>query len=79
MWFTSDNAGPAAPEIMAAMMKANEIYSQSYGADPIMDRVRDRIRDIFEAPDAAVYLVTTGTAANSLALASMVQPWETIY
>ena len=79
MWFTSDNAGPAAPEIMAAMMKANEIYSQSYGADPIMDRVRDNIRDIFEAPDAAVYLVSTGTAANSLALASMVQPWQTIY
>lgn len=79
MWFTSDNAGPAAPEIMEAMMQANTIYSQSYGADPIMDRVRDKIRDIFEAPDAAVYLVSTGTAANSLALASMVQPWQTIY
>ena len=79
MWFTSDNAGPAAPEIMSAMMEANTIYSQSYGADPIMDRVRAKIRDIFEAPDAAVYLVSTGTAANSLALASMVQPWQTIY
>lgn len=79
MWFTSDNAGPAAPEIMDAMMQANTIYSQSYGADPIMDRVRDKIREIFEAPDAAVYLVSTGTAANSLALATMVQPWQTIY
>ena len=79
MWFTSDNAGPAAPEIMEAISQANTIYSQSYGADPIMDRVRDKIRDIFEAPEAAVYLVSTGTAANSLALASMVQPWQTIY
>ncbi|MGE4612437.1 MAG: low specificity L-threonine aldolase [Paracoccaceae bacterium] len=79
MWFTSDNAGPAAPEIMGAMTQANTIYSQSYGCDPIMDRVRDKIRDIFEAPGAAVYLVSTGTAANSLALASMVQPWQTIY
>ncbi len=79
MWFTSDNTAPVAPEIMAAMMEANEIYSQSYGADPIMDRVRDKIRDIFEAPEAAVYLVSTGTAANSLALSSMVQPWQTIY
>ena len=79
MWFTSDNAGPAAPEIMDAILQANTIYSQSYGSDPIMGRVRDKIRDLFEAPDAAVYLVSTGTAANSLALASMVQPWETIY
>lgn len=79
MWFTSDNAGPAAPEVMAAMMQANEIYSQSYGADPIMDRVRAKIRDIFEAPEAAVYLVSTGTVANSLALATLCQPWETIY
>jgi threonine aldolase len=79
MWFTSDNAGPAAPEIMTAISQANTIYSQSYGADPIMDRVRDKIRDLFEAPDAAVYLVSTGTAANSLALASMVQPWQMIY
>jgi len=79
MWFTSDNAGPAAPEVMAAMMQANEIYSQSYGADPIMDRVRAKIREIFEAPEAAVYLVSTGTVANSLALATLCQPWETIY
>ena len=79
MWFTSDNAGPVAPEIFEAMSRANDIYSSSYGADPIMDRVRDRIREIFEAPDAAVYLVATGTAANSLALASMVQPWQTVY
>ena len=79
MWFTSDNAGPVAPEVFEAMSRANEIYSSSYGADPIMDRVRDRIREVFEAPDAAVYLVATGTAANSLALASMVQPWQTVY
>lgn len=79
MWFSSDNAGPAAPEIMDALVKANGMYSAAYGADPIMDRVRDRIREIFEAPEAAVYLVATGTAANSLALACLVEPWQTVY
>jgi len=79
MWFTSDNAGPAAPQVLDALGKANEFYSGSYGDDPIMDRVRDRIREIFEAPEAAVYLVGTGTAANSLALACLVEPWQTIY
>ncbi|MEE9452930.1 MAG: beta-eliminating lyase-related protein [Paracoccaceae bacterium] len=79
MWFTSDNAGPVAPEIMTALLKANDIYSSSYGADPIMDGVRDRIRNIFEAPEAAVYLVSTGTAANALALACLCQPWQTVF
>ncbi len=79
MWFTSDNAGPAAPQVVEAIAKANEFYSGSYGADPVMDRVRDRIREIFEAPEAAVYLVATGTAANSLALACLVEPWQTVY
>jgi threonine aldolase len=42
-----------------------------------MDRVRTMIRDLFEAPEAAVYL-HTGTA-NSIALATLTQPWETIF
>lgn len=79
MFFASDNGGPAAPEVIAAITRANEGVAMPYGNDPIMDNVRARIREIFEAPEAAVYLVATGTAANSLALASMVQPWETIY
>lgn len=79
MWFTSDNAGPAAPEVMEALLHANDIYSQSYGNDEIMESVRETIRKVFEAPDAAVYLVGTGTTANALALACYCQPWQTIY
>ncbi len=79
MFFTSDNGGPAAPEVLAAVTRAFEGTALPYGNDPGMDSVRQKIRDIFEAPEAAVYLVATGTAANSLALASMVQPWQTIF
>ena len=79
MWFTSDNAGPAAPEIMAAVTRANADYASSYGDDQIMDQVRDQIRKTFEAPEAAVYLVATGTAANVLGLACLCPPWGTIY
>jgi threonine aldolase len=79
MWFTSDNASGAAPQIMAALARANEGYARSYGADPIMDRVRGRIRTLFEAPEAAVYLVATGTAANALALALYSAPWTAIF
>lgn len=79
MFFSSDNAAPAAPEVMAAMAVANEGYAKSYGADDIMDRVRAKVRSIFEAPEAAVYLVSTGTTANALALSVLAQPWEAIF
>jgi threonine aldolase len=79
MIFTSDNAAPAAPEVLAAMLAANEGHAASYGNDDIMARVTARIREIFEAPEAAVYLVPTGTAANALALATICPPWATVY
>ena len=79
MFFASDNAGPAHPKVMEALVAANNGYAMGYGADPIMDQVRTQIREIFEAPEAAVYLIINGTAANSVLLASMTQPWQTIF
>jgi threonine aldolase len=79
MFFTSDNASGAAPEIMAALTRANDGFARSYGADDIMSRVIKRVRHVFEHPDAAVYLVSTGTAANSLALALYAQPWTAVF
>ena len=79
MFFTSDNASGAAPEILAAIARANDGFARSYGADDIMARVTKRVRDVFKHPEAAVYLVATGTAANSLALALYAQPWSAVY
>ncbi|WP_333714670.1 threonine aldolase family protein [Yoonia sp.] len=79
MFFASDNAGPAHPKVMEALVKANAGYAMGYGAEPIMDEVRASIREIFEAPDAAVYLVINGTSANSILLGTMSQPWQTIF
>jgi threonine aldolase len=79
MFFASDNAGPAHPKVMEALVAANNGYAMGYGADPIMEQVRGQIRDIFEAPNAAVYLIINGTAANSVLLATMSQPWQTIF
>jgi threonine aldolase len=44
-----------------------------------MGRVTARLREIFEAPEAAVHLVATGTAANALALACVAPPWGAIF
>ncbi|MDQ7081549.1 MAG: beta-eliminating lyase-related protein [Paracoccaceae bacterium] len=79
MFFASDNAGPVHPRVMESLIAANQGHAAPYGDDEITTRVRDRIREIFEAPEAAVYLVGTGTAANSLALALLAKPWEAIF
>ncbi|MDJ0627960.1 MAG: low specificity L-threonine aldolase [Rhodobacter sp.] len=79
MNFASDNASPAHPKVMDALQKANEGFAPSYGADPIMGEVRDCIREIFEAPEAAVYLVSTGSTANALSLATFCPPWGAVY
>ena len=79
MFFTSDNASGAAPEIMAALARANQGFARSYGADVIMARVTQHVRDVFDHPEAAVHLVATGTAANSLALALYAQPWTAVF
>lgn len=79
MFFASDNAGPAHPQVMQALLDVNQGYANPYGVEPLMDVVRDQVRDLFEAPEAAVYLVATGTAANCLALATLTQPWDTVF
>lgn len=79
MFFASDNTSGAPPEIMAALLKANEGYDRSYGGDRIMAEVTARIREIFEAPEAAVHLVATGTVANALAIATLTPPWGAVF
>lgn len=79
MFFTSDNASGAAPEIIAAIARANDGFARSYGADPLMAHVTQKLRDTFEAPEAAVHLVATGTVANALALAIHCQPWAAVF
>lgn len=79
MFFASDNSGPVHPVVMAALNAANTGHALPYGDDELMDEVRHRLRNLFEAPEAAVYLVATGTAANALALATLCQPWQTVF
>ncbi|MDZ4095306.1 MAG: beta-eliminating lyase-related protein, partial [Paracoccaceae bacterium] len=78
MFFASDNGAPVPPQIMAALQAANVGYARSYGADDAMTGLRARIRTLFEAPQAEVHLVTTGTAANALSLALFTPPWGAV-
>ncbi len=79
MFFTSDNAAGVHPDILASVARAAAGPAMGYGRDPLTARVEDRIREVFEAPQARAYLVATGTAANGLALACLCPPWATVY
>ena len=79
MNFASDNAGPVHPRVISAIIDANEGHAMAYGADRWTEGAVARIRDLFEAPEASVHLVATGTAANSLALAALAKPWDAIF
>ncbi|MBE2275850.1 MAG: low specificity L-threonine aldolase [Rhodobacteraceae bacterium] len=79
MQFASDNTSGMAPEILAALAAANGGHAPSYGAEDGMLRTTALLREIFEAPEAAVCLVATGTAANALSLAVLCPPWSTVF
>ena len=79
MFFASDNGSGVPQEVLDALSRAAGGFALGYGADAEMAEVTARLRALFEAPEAAVYLVATGTAANSLALATYTQPWQRIY
>lgn len=79
MNFASDNCGPAHPQVIEALTRANTGFARSYGSDDLTAQASARLRDLFEAPQADIHLVATGTAANALALATLAQPWQAIY
>lgn len=74
----SDNAAGAAPEIVAALVEANVGSALAYGGDACTARLTDRVREVFDNPDAAVFPVASGTAANSLALSALTPPWGAV-
>ena len=76
--FRSDNTLGCSPEILEALSKASHGSASAYGFDPITERLRERVRAIFET-DCEILPVSTGTAANSLAIAAMTPTWGGIF
>ncbi len=78
MNFCSDNTAGVHPKILAALATANAGNAMPYGNDDITARVEARLAEIFER-ECTVALVATGTAANALALATLVPAWGVVY
>ena len=76
--YRSDNSGRAAPQILEALLEANEGTTAGYGADPWTARLQERFSEVFEHP-VRVFPVATGTAANALSLAALGPSWGLVY
>ncbi|HWG21050.1 MAG TPA: low specificity L-threonine aldolase [Terracidiphilus sp.] len=73
--FGSDNYAGICPEAWAAMDEANRGFAPAYGEDAWTERASNAFRELFET-DCDVFFVFNGTAANSLALASLCQSYH---
>lgn len=75
--FASDNSAGICPEALAALLAANSGRARSYGEDEWTRQACDALRQVFDT-DCEVFFVFNGTAANSLALASLCQSYHSI-
>jgi threonine aldolase len=66
--FSNENAAGAHPAIWDALRSADDGKCLPYGDDPWTARAEDAIRAMFDAPDARVFFVCTGTGSNMVAL-----------
>jgi threonine aldolase len=78
MRFLSDNSGGASPEILDAVLAANSGLEHAYGDDRWSHRL-DQVFGDFFGRQVRVFPVSTGTAANALALATVTPPYGAIF
>lgn len=76
MRFFSDNAAPAHPKVLEAIAAANRLDT-AYDGDELSRRLDSAFSDLFGA-EVRAFWVTTGTAANCLALAALCPPYRSI-
>jgi len=76
MRFFSDNAAAVHPKVMEAIAGANRLDT-AYDGDSLSARLDGAFSDLFET-EVRAFWVSTGTAANCLALAALCPPYRGI-
>ena len=76
--FASDNVTGACPEVLDAILKANDGDRTPYGNDQISIDLQNKFSEIFEK-DVIVFPTASGTAANALALSTMTPSFGNVY
>ena len=77
MNFASDNHYGVHPLILKSLEEANTGSAMAYGGDDWTKKSEEQLSRVFEK-EVRSFLVTTGTAANGLALSSLTPPYGAI-
>ncbi len=75
--FLSDNNAGLCPEALHAIHEANGPHQPAYGDDDYTAAAERELRRIFTEA-VSVWFVATGTAANTLAIAALTEPWQQV-
>ncbi|HMB42868.1 MAG TPA: beta-eliminating lyase-related protein, partial [Luteimonas sp.] len=76
--FLNDYSEGAHPRVLQLLSSSNLTQEAGYGEDSLSLRAADLLRAATGIADADVHLVSGGTQANLIALASMLRPYESI-
>ncbi len=78
MDFGSENTSPVHPAFAQAIVSANQGCATNFEAEAWTERALRSLRDLFETNGLWAFTVSTGTAANAIALGAMVPPYGSI-
>ena len=75
--FGSDNHSGFSPEVLEALVRANDCHALAYGDDEVTARLEALIKATFGS-QASIYLVFNGTGANVLCIDAMCRSHEAV-
>lgn len=74
--FNNDYNQSAHPRIMEAITSLGTTSFAGYGLDDVCVQAAQTVRDVVEAPDAAVHFMVGGTQANATVITSLLEAYE---
>jgi len=78
MDFGSENTSPVHPAYVRAVVDANAGYATNFEAERWTERALDALKRFFETDELLAFTVSTGTAANAIAIGAMVPPYGSV-
>lgn len=78
MDFGSENTSPVHPAFVKAVVDANAGYATNFESEQWTEAALLSLKGFFETDDLWAFTVSTGTAANAIAIGAMVPPYGSV-
>ena len=74
--FRNDYSELAHPNVLNALVKANNVQHGTYGLDAHSENAKKLIKETFNLTNSEIHFVTGGTQANLLVISYFLRPYE---